>query len=390
MMSGRKKLVMCQACRALIEPPVKTCPLCGRDSVPRWKLFTGWLIESKYFFSMLILTINIILFALMGVVELRSGGGPEAFFKSASGAVLYDFGGFWTPGVAKGQLWRLVTPIFLHIGIIHLLFNSIALYQIGPQVEETFGSQKFILIYLVTGVVGFIASYPFNLNGAGASGAIFGLIGLLAVYGWRMRSTAGRALMRSMLIWAAIGFIYGMAIGANNAAHAGGMIAGAALGCFLTDESPARGRATHAWNAAAIACAVLITASFAMAATNYGKFQSFGEMRRLSQRIVYLEEVFIASLNWEKPEDGEPRELAARLRSAASDIDRVAHFDSRSDEIRRRLVEISTRRAELLDKAGTNSAALVAASASDYDEMNGAIEAFYGWMTEHAKEHGLF
>src|SRR5262245_34760666 len=210
MFADRKKLVMCQVCRGLIEASAKTCPLCGRQSVPPVRLRTAGIAESGHFFSLVILTINIILFVLMAIVEIRNGGGGEKFIQSASSGVLNDFGALVPSLVRSGQWWRLVTFNFLHIGLMHLLFNSSALYSIGPRVEEIFGSQKFVFAYVGTGIASGVASYLFlPAETAGASGAIFGLIGLLAAYGYRQGGSFGRDLMRQMLIWAGIGIVFG-------------------------------------------------------------------------------------------------------------------------------------------------------------------------------------
>jgi rhomboid protease GluP len=99
---------------------------------------------------------------------------------------------------------------------MHLMFNSSALFSIGPQVEGIFGSQKFIFAYVGTGTASAFVSYLLlPADTEGASGAIFGLIGLMAVYGYRLGGSLGRDLMRQMLIWAAIGLVFGF-IGANN------------------------------------------------------------------------------------------------------------------------------------------------------------------------------
>src|ERR1041384_636611 len=225
MFGDRKKLVMCQVCRGLIEASSKTCPLCGRESVPPALISFDKLSESHNFFSLVILTINIALFVLMSIVEVRNGGGGEAFIKSASNGVLNDFGALVPSLIREGQWWRLVTFNFLHIGLMHLMFNSSALYSIGPQVEGIFGSQKFVFAYVGTGTASAFASYLFlPNNSAGASGAIFGLIGLMAVYGYELGGSFGRGLMRQMLIWAGIGIVFGFFIGANNVAHVGGFV----------------------------------------------------------------------------------------------------------------------------------------------------------------------
>jgi len=193
---------MCQVCRGLIEASAKTCPLCGRKSVPPARISTSNITTGGNFFSLVILTINIVLFVLMSAAEVRNGRGTEAFIQSASNGMLDDFGALSPSMVWAGQWWRLVTFNFLHIGLMHLMFNSSALFSIGPQVESIFGSQKFVFAYVGTGVASGVASLLFLPSGtAGASGAIFGLIGLMAVYGYRLGGSFGRALMRQMLIW---------------------------------------------------------------------------------------------------------------------------------------------------------------------------------------------
>src|SRR4030095_3189382 len=274
MLADGKKLVMCQVCRGLIEASAKTCPLCGRESVPPARLSTAGIAESGHFFSLIILTINIILFVLMAIVEIRNGGGGEKFIQSASSGVLNDFGALVPSLVRSGQWWRLVTFNFLHIGLMHLMFNSSALFSIGPQVESIFGSQKFVFAYVGTGTASAFASYLFlPNNSAGASGAIFGLIGLMAVYGYRQGGSFGRALMKQMLIWAAIGLMFGFFIGANNVAHIGGLIAEAGLGFVLEPDSPVTAGSVARWNAVAIACIGLVAISFAMAGRAYGTEQ---------------------------------------------------------------------------------------------------------------------
>src|SRR5437870_4310202 len=101
MAAERKKLVMCQACRALVPASEKTCPMCGRESVPA----RPWLHASTggHFLSVVILTINILLFVLMALVEMRNGGGAESFVQSASNGVLDDFGAMATELIAGGQ-----------------------------------------------------------------------------------------------------------------------------------------------------------------------------------------------------------------------------------------------------------------------------------------------
>jgi rhomboid protease GluP len=275
MFGGRKKLVMCKACRGLIEPSTRTCPLCGLESVPAQRASSVEKPGSEHFLSRLVLTINIALYVLMLMVDLKLE--TESALRWPSKGVFLDFGGQDTLAVASGEWWRLITSNFIHLGIIHIMFNSLALYQIGPLVEEVYGSQKFIFIYVVTGLFSSLCSYAFWIDGAGASGAIFGLIGLMAVYGYRLGGSAGRALMRQMLIWAAFAVIVTFN-SANQVAHIGGLIAGAAMGFLIRGEHPATKREALGWNAAAICSALLVVVSFVMIAAHYGQNQRWMRM----------------------------------------------------------------------------------------------------------------
>ncbi len=381
--------MMCQACRALIEPSVKVCPLCGRESVPPLRARASGVVGSGYFFSFLILTINMALFILMGVAEINRGGEIGAFISQPSDYVFLDFGGRYIESLLNGQMWLLVTPIFLHIGIMHLMFNSFALYQIGPLAEEALGSQKFIFVYLATGVAGNIGSFIFSINGAGASGAIFGLIGLMAIYGYRQGGSMGRSLMRQMLIWAGIGLVFGLVIGADNVNHLGGLFTGAALGFLLKLEEPGTQRNQVLWNAAAVSCAVLIVASFVMVALNYGKFQlepvtaqtssGFERFLEMTEGVDRVQAALVESFNWESAESRDPREIASLLRSAAAALDRAGSLDADSDAIRKRLSDLALKRAKAFDSAETDPAAVIASRQSDREEMQRAREDFQIW-----------
>jgi membrane associated rhomboid family serine protease len=392
MFDDRKKLVMCQACRALVEASASACPLCGKESVPPRRARAGVAAESSSFISLIILTVNVLLFVLMAVVEVRNGRGGEAFFQSASNAVLDDFGALNPALVAAGQWWRLVTFNFLHIGLMHLLFNSSALFQIGPQVEELYGSQKFVVIYMVTGTTSAAASFLFNIGGAGASGAIFGLIGLMAVYGYKLGGAFGKAITRQMLIWAGIGFMFGVMIGANNVAHASGFFAGAALAFLIKPDAPATNRAFSGWNAAAIASILVLVSSFALAGKNYGDAQERSVQAR--NVILLADRIRDASKAWDdsiptpdsKPD---PHQIAQTLKNAATGLDNTPPVDERSTEIRKRIAEIINRRAAAFDSAGQSETALMQAAATGFEEANDAFKSYFDWENSVLDKYGL-
>lgn len=146
--------------------------------------------------------------------------------------VLVDFGAKVNVLIATGEVWRLFTAMFLHIGVIHLLFNLYALNALGPLVEGYFGHVRFLLIYLLGGLFGSLASYAFSdAVSAGASGAIFGLAGAATVYFLRYRENfgaRGKALLQNMLLVIGINIVFGLSVpGIDNWGHMGGLIGGA-------------------------------------------------------------------------------------------------------------------------------------------------------------------
>lgn len=129
----------------------------------------------------------------------------------------------------NGDYYRLFTSMFLHIGILHLLCNMYSLYIIGKEVENVFGKVKYLIIYLLSGIAGSILSLAFNHNTicAGASGAIFGLLGALLYFGYYYRTYLGATLTISIIPVIVLNLIIGFtSSGIDNAAHIGGLVGG--------------------------------------------------------------------------------------------------------------------------------------------------------------------
>jgi rhomboid protease GluP len=187
------------------------------------------------------IAINVIVFAAMVVDGFLQGGLGIAVLTGGRGisSILIDFGANFAPLVASGQFWRLFTANFIHIGILHLLFNMYALFQLGIQVEATYGPRRFIVIYLLSGVSGAVFSYMFTRGlSAGASTSIFGLFGALVVYFYKHRELFGRMGQQQLInlgVILLINVIYGLSPGASvdNWGHAGGFIGGVILAWFL-------------------------------------------------------------------------------------------------------------------------------------------------------------
>ena len=166
----------------------------------------------------IIMAICIILFILM---ELSGG--------STNSQTLLKYGANLDVLVKNGEYYRLFTCIFLHIGIMHLLCNMYSLYIIGREVENLFGKIKYIIIFILSGIFGSIMSLAFTHNtiSAGASGAIFGLLGALLYFGMHYRTYLGEAIKRSIIPIIVVNLIIGFfAEGIDLAAHIGGLVGG--------------------------------------------------------------------------------------------------------------------------------------------------------------------
>jgi rhomboid protease GluP len=154
---------------------------------------------------------------------------------------LVNWGSNAGPLTTNGQYWRLITAMFLHGGMLHLLFNAFALYQLGRLVERMFGTPRFLLLYLLAGIAGGLASVWWNpgVNSVGASGAIFGLMGGMLAFIRSPNSGVPMAVVKS-LRGSAMGFLlFNVVAGliypyTDNAAHFGGLIGGYLAGFLLS------------------------------------------------------------------------------------------------------------------------------------------------------------
>lgn len=154
--------------------------------------------------------------------------------------VLLDFGAMFGPYISEGEYWRLFSATFLHSGIMHLGFNGLSLFIFGQMVERWYGHARFALVYVLSGLAGSVSSYLFNsiAIGAGASGAIFGVIGALAAFFLIQRRAFGKYAQNSLfgiVVIIAINIFFGISTpGIDNWAHGGGLVSGFLLGLALS------------------------------------------------------------------------------------------------------------------------------------------------------------
>ena len=233
-------------------------------------------------FTYIFLGANIVIFLLMAL----AGG-------STNESTLMAFGVKSNPAIARGEWWRFITPIFIHIGMLHLFFNSYALWIVGPQVEKLYGAARFVILYVLTGVAGVYASYFYHpqSESAGASGAIFGLFGVLLVFGVRYRNSIPpffkRAVGTGVLPVIVINLIIGFTIPAiDNSAHLGGLLAGAALAALVPFQKPGDETPGIFKTAQMVLLAVIVVSFYAVAKNYDGPHLSVRNLRRSFTQIL--------------------------------------------------------------------------------------------------------
>ncbi|SDW67603.1 rhomboid protease GluP [Marininema mesophilum] len=155
---------------------------------------------------------------------------------STDADTLIRFGALEKSFLIQGEWWRLITPIFIHIGLAHFIFNSFALYLLGPQLEWLFGKWRFFILYMVTGFAGNLASTTIEPIGikAGASGAIFGLFGVYLYLFLFRRGSMDQETGKSILALVGANLILSVIVpNVDLTAHLGGLFTGMLLASTL-------------------------------------------------------------------------------------------------------------------------------------------------------------
>jgi len=245
--------------------------------------------------AVLLLAANVAAYAAFAA----SGGG----FMTADSQMLIRWGSNFGPYTTDGQWWRLLSAAFLHGGVVHLAVNMILLADVGRLCERLFGWRRFLLLYLLSGLAGSAASVWWNpqVNSVGASGALFGVLGAVFVYMLDRRNGIEPGVMKahaaSMAVFIGYGVVNGLASTAiDNAAHLGGLAAGAVLG-YALGRPPGSARVDALGMAAGVAaCAIAIAGLLALTPNTRAGFEAERQFRDALEDFSKEEERLVAAL----------------------------------------------------------------------------------------------
>ncbi|HTU33082.1 MAG TPA: rhomboid family intramembrane serine protease [Candidatus Acidoferrum sp.] len=283
--NGRPKL--CPACGTLVGASATRCHMCGaslRFSLAAASRSLSKVLPETSPATYAILTFSCVMYAIsllwtvhISGFQMPQGGGFSALFSfgGINGEVLERLGaslplvGFFGGRGDLTQPWRFVTAVFLHGGLLHIGFNMWVLMDVGPMVEELYGSGRFLFIYVATGIFGYFVSSFFGHMSIGGSGALLGIIGVMLALTMGHKTGSMRVLRGQIIWWLVYIAIFGLFFqGIDNYAHAGGFVAGFVLGKIMADRTPSSAEERKRAYFLGWASALLVLASFAMVILN--------------------------------------------------------------------------------------------------------------------------
>ena len=231
--------ILCPYCGRLTNAEARECLVCGRRNPGLWG-FAAPLrtLFRRRRFTDVVTVVCIAAYLVSLLVDPTSVFRPRGFFAgfAPSSQALLALGATGAVPLGAGRWWTLFTAIYLHAGILHIVFNLLWIRQLGPAVEELYGSARTAVIFTISGVAGFVVSNAVGVPlTVGASGSIFGLLGAIVAYGRRRGGAFGAMVLRQYGMWALILFVFGFFMAdVNNYAHAGGFLGGLACGYVLS------------------------------------------------------------------------------------------------------------------------------------------------------------
>jgi len=266
---------LCPNCGSLVGINATRCHNCGtnlRFSMAAVNRSLSGVFAGPAPVTTALLVANLLMFGVEWMAAAaQGGGGGLSILWGMGGAASYRLGMSAPYGIyVQHQWYRLITAMFLHGGLIHIGFNMMALMQLGPALEELYGSSRYFFLYIFTGAFGFLASSFVGHLSLGASGGLLGLVGaMLAITtkrgGAYMRDLRSR-LVSSVVLLFVLGF---MGMGIDNWAHGAGLASGFVLGKIFADRQPMNVRERQIANALGWLAAIAVIVSFAFMILHY-------------------------------------------------------------------------------------------------------------------------
>jgi rhomboid protease GluP len=373
---------MCRSCGAIVGAGETQCAVCGASTQPTAQTgqrppdretirFARAVLNRSYKFTIAFFVVNLFVFLLMWE---SSGLTFRALQQPFSELVLVTYGAKlnYLIDAPNNQWWRFITPMFVHIDVLHLVMNMFSLLILGPFVEKLYGSAKFVTFWVVTGIAGTVGSYlalrPSLAHGvlgsfifksadgpaAGASGALFGLVGILFVFGIKYRRELpegfkrvfGTGMLPIIFINLFIGYVGRSSI--SNSAHLAGLFTGALLAVFVDYRRPgahrARATITTAWRVLQVVCLLVIALGAYKVVRNFGRpIPGLARATPNANTLIFLNYVNAMNQVQEKVSAVIHANDLSNLEQVTQSAMQAPVPDARAAELRFRLLDILSR-----------------------------------------------
>ena len=415
---------MCRSCGAIVGAGESQCAVCGaptanqptpahhRQPDRETLKFARAVLNRPNKFTIIFLVANLFIFFLMWE---SSGMSSTVLWTAFPEPVLVEYGAKVNHLVSAPnyQWWRLIAPMFIHINVLHLMVNMYSLMMVGPFVEKLYGSAKFVVFWVLTGICGLVASYltvrpalatnPLarfifksqDFPSAGASGALFGLVGVLFVFGIKFRRELpegfkrafGTGLLPIIFINLFIGFIGRGFI--DNAAHLGGLLSGAALALGVEFQRPGvRRTITNAWRVLHILALSVVVLGFYKVARYFNR-PAVAAVRALQNpnRLIYLNYVDAMTALQEKVSAVIQKGDLTDIATVSDRAVQAPAPDSRASDLRTALLVILTKLADAAAKASPSPNAGSADQKLDDTEFKQWQKEYNEWLKGAAKTY---
>jgi rhomboid protease GluP len=302
---------MCRNCGSIVGAGEPQCAVCGAPSgsqpanqSPQSQplrpqdreaiRFARAILARPYKFTVILLVANLFVFLMMWE---SSGMSSQALWQGFDETVLAAYGAKLNYLINQyGQWWRFVTPMFVHVNLPHVFINMFSLWMVGPYVEKLYGSAKFVAFWVLSGILSVVASYltvrPDLATGglgrflfktadnpaAGASGALFGLVGVLFVFGIKFRRELPEGFKRAFGVGMLPIIVINLFIGylgrgfIDNAAHLGGLVTGTVLALAAEYRRPGdRTSVSIVWRVLQALSLVIVVSAFYKVVRNFNR-----------------------------------------------------------------------------------------------------------------------